>query len=100
MWKAAPRVVLARPSIAASLVGWSWATVRAAQSPTTTCTGAARHAQSHHEGGPVVVVALALEPGNRVDPGHEKGRHQEAGQVHVDELVGQEGTEERVPRPG
>ena len=37
----APRVVLARPSIAASLTGWLRATSRAAQSPTSTCTGAA-----------------------------------------------------------
>ena len=38
---AAPRVVTASPSSAASLTGWAWATSRAAQSPTTTCSGAA-----------------------------------------------------------
>jgi hypothetical protein len=37
----APFVVLARPSIAASLTGWYTATSRAAQSPTSTCSGAA-----------------------------------------------------------
>jgi hypothetical protein len=38
---AAPRVVCARPSIAASLTGWYCATARAVQSPITTCSGAA-----------------------------------------------------------
>ena len=38
---AAPRVVVASPSSAASLTGWACATSRAAQSPTTTCSGAA-----------------------------------------------------------
>jgi hypothetical protein len=38
---AAPRVVAARPSSAASLTGWYRATSRAAQSPTMTCSGAA-----------------------------------------------------------
>ena len=38
---AAPLVVAPSPSIAASLVGWSSATRRAIQSPTTSCTGAA-----------------------------------------------------------
>jgi len=38
---AAPLVVVARPSIAASLTGWYTATSRAAQSPTITCSGEA-----------------------------------------------------------
>jgi hypothetical protein len=38
---AAPLVVVASPSIAASLTGWYTATSRAAQSPTTTCSGEA-----------------------------------------------------------
>src|SRR6201989_1383976 len=38
---AAPRVVVASPSSAASLTGWAFATSLAAQSPTTTCSGAA-----------------------------------------------------------
>jgi len=38
---AAPRVVVARPSIAASFTGWYTATSRAAQSPTITCSGEA-----------------------------------------------------------
>jgi hypothetical protein len=38
---AAPRVVWASPSIAASLTGWYVATSRAAQSPMITCSGAA-----------------------------------------------------------
>ena len=37
----APRSVWPTPSSAASFVGWDFATSRAAQSPTTTCTGAA-----------------------------------------------------------
>src|SRR5277367_2438681 len=40
----APRVVLYRPSIAASLMGWSTAITRAIQSPTSTWTGAAKEA--------------------------------------------------------
>ncbi len=40
-WIGAPVSVVARPSNAASLTGWELATVRAAQSPTRTCTGAA-----------------------------------------------------------
>ena len=41
MCSAAPRVVWASPSIAASFTGWDCATSRAAQSPTTSCKGAA-----------------------------------------------------------
>ena len=41
MWIGAPSSVRPRPSNAASLVGWFSATSRAAQSPTTTCAGAA-----------------------------------------------------------
>src|SRR5436309_1984027 len=44
MCSGAPRVVLYSPSIAASLTGWVVATSRAAQSPTSTCTGEARAA--------------------------------------------------------
>ena len=40
----APFSVSFRPSNAASLSGWSSATVRAAQSPMTSCTGAIRQA--------------------------------------------------------
>ena len=40
----APRVVLASPSMAASLIGCWTAITRAIQSPTRTCTGAARQA--------------------------------------------------------
>jgi len=42
---AAPRVVVASPSIAASFTGWYVATSRAAQSPTITCSGAATAAE-------------------------------------------------------
>jgi len=41
---AAPRVVVPRPSIAASLTGWYTATSRAAQSPTITWSGDATEA--------------------------------------------------------
>jgi hypothetical protein len=41
MWNGAPSVVGPSPSSVASLTGWRSVTVRAAQSPTTTCTGAA-----------------------------------------------------------
>ncbi|HEY1701096.1 MAG TPA: hypothetical protein VGG75_15410 [Trebonia sp.] len=41
MCSAAPLVVFASPSIAASFTGWYWATSRAAQSPTITCSGPA-----------------------------------------------------------
>jgi predicted nucleic acid-binding Zn ribbon protein len=41
---AAPRVVVASPSIAASFTGWYRDTSRAAQSPTMTCSGAATDA--------------------------------------------------------
>ncbi len=43
-WNGAPFVVTGSPSKVASLTGCSWATVRPAQSPITTCTGAARQA--------------------------------------------------------
>ncbi|HEX6452676.1 MAG TPA: hypothetical protein VF060_24855 [Trebonia sp.] len=42
---AAPRVVVASPSIAASFTGWYVATSRAAQSPTITCSGEATAAE-------------------------------------------------------
>ena len=41
MWIGAPFSVRPRPSSAASLVGWDSATSRAAQSPTSSCTGEA-----------------------------------------------------------
>src|SRR6266511_1394885 len=51
----APLVVVGSPSIAASLIGCCLATVRAAQSPTTTCTGAhGSDRERDDQGGPVV----------------------------------------------
>ena len=40
-WIGAPRSVLPSPSSAASFTGWESATSRAAQSPTSSCTGEA-----------------------------------------------------------
>ena len=44
MVNGAPAVVSESPSIAASFTGWWMATSRAAQSPTSSCTGDARAA--------------------------------------------------------
>ena len=71
-----PLVVVPRPSNAASLVGWVSATSRAAQSPTTSCTGAASAAivNGTTSADAVVAVALAAQPRPGVDAGDAEAR--------------------------
>ena len=73
----APFVVFCNPSNAASLTGWFTATVRAAQSPTSSCAGAVSAATVNATTSADAMMALAtsLEPAACVDAGHQEARH-------------------------
>src|SRR6201986_4716601 len=80
---AAPRVVVARPSIAASLTGWWAGTLRAAPSAhlPRRRDGGGRHRDA--EGGPLVPPAPSAQHRPRVHPRQQEAADDVGREVHV-----------------
>ena len=57
-----------------------------------------RERERHDERGAVVVVALALQPRERVDAGDDEPADEVAREVHVDQLVPHVRVQQRLPR--